>query len=85
MRNYEWPDVFRKVYERAVEDYRAGKQTAASLFDEEAKAFLASIGCSPQELFDLVEDYVRVGEPSYEMALLVTAVRREYFIVVQNG
>lgn len=85
MSNYQWPETFRQVYERAVQNYRAGKQTAATLLNEQDKAFLATIGAKPQELFDFVEDFVRGGEPAYESALLVTAVRREYFLVVQNG
>jgi len=85
MRNYHWPEVFREVYDRAVAGYRAGTHSAAALFNESDKAFLASIGCRPQELFDFVEDFVRGGEPSFEIVLLITAVRRDYFLVVQKG
>ena len=46
---------------------------------------LSSIGCSAQELFDFVEDAIRYGEPDYETALLVTAVRRDYFLNVLNA
>lgn len=85
MRNYHWAETFREVYERAVLNYRAGKQTAGTTVDSKDVAFLSSIGCRPQELFDFVEDFVRFGEPSYELALLVAATRRDYFLVVQNG
>jgi hypothetical protein len=85
MQNYHWPDTFREVHNRAVEKYKAGTQTAAALFSKEDAAFLASIGCKTQELFDFVEDFVRGGEPSFEITLLITAVRREYFLVMQNG
>lgn len=85
MRNYHWPETFREVYDRAVAKYRAGTHSVAPLCSEQDKAFLASIGCSTQELFDFVEDFVRGGEPSFEIVLLITAVRRDYFLVVQKG
>ena len=85
MENYDWPQRFREVYDRAVVNYRAGSQKADGLFDDNAKAFLASIGCRPQELFDFVDDFVRGGEPLYETVLLITAVRRDYFREVQRG
>lgn len=80
-----WPQGFRDVYDRAVTSYRAGVQTPDRLFNPEEIRFLASVGCSAQELFDFVEDYCRSGEPSYESVLLVTAIRRDYFLRVQGG
>lgn len=80
-----WPQGFREVYDRAVASYRAGTQSPDQLFNAEEVGFLASIGCSAQELFDFVEDYCRAGEPGYESVLLVTAIRRDYFLRVQGG
>ncbi len=80
-----WPEGFREVYDRAVKSYEGGAQSVDRLFTPSEVAFLSSIGCSAQELFDFVEDYCRGGEPSYESVLLVTAVRREFFLKVQGG
>ncbi len=85
MNNYDWPDTFRKIYDQAVKNYRAGSRTAASLFNATEIAFLASIGCTAQELFDFVEDGSRGGDPTYDTVLLITAVRRDYFLTVQHG
>src|SRR5687768_4780229 len=85
MQNYEWPMEFRRVFDRGVESYRAGNHKAATLFNDNDKAFLASIGCTSQELFDFVEDLVRGGEPAFETTLLITAARRDYFLVIQKG
>jgi hypothetical protein len=41
--------------------------------------------CTAQELFDFVDDLERYGEPAVETALLVAAVRREYFLFVMGG
>lgn len=85
MQHYEWPVKFRKIYDRGVQSYRAGNRKASTMFNEEEKSFLASIGCTPQELFDFVEDFVNGGEPDFETVLLMTAVRRDYFLFVQKG
>ena len=47
--------------------------------------FLAGIGYKPRELFDFVEDLADEGAPSESTALLVAAVRRDYFLTMQDG
>lgn len=85
MNNYEWPIAFKKIFDRAVESYRGGNRKASTLFDAKEQQFLASIGCTNQELFDFVEDFARGGEPVFETVLLTTAARRDYFKVMQHG
>jgi hypothetical protein len=83
--NYDWAQQFRDAYNHAVLTYRAGVQEPEKVVSADQAASLASIGCSPQELFDYVEDYCETGEPAFEDVLLVAMVRREYFLTVQNG
>lgn len=83
--SYTWPDGFRRIYDRAVESYRKGQTTPSKLFTADELGFLSTIGCSAQELFDFIEDFCHSGEPSYESVLLVTAIRRDYFLKVQQG
>jgi hypothetical protein len=83
--NYNWPKVFRELFEDAMDAYRAGKRDAEAMFDRAQKQFLSEIGATPQEIFDFVEDTFHGGEPGFETALLVTATRREYFLFVQKG
>jgi len=85
MQNYIWTERFKKVYDAAVIRYNNGTQNVKSLFEKEEIEFLASIGCTAQELFDFVEDFCRGDEPSYEDTLLVTSARRDYFLYVQDG
>ncbi len=85
MRHYHWTSQFREIYEHGLKAYRNGSTRPGKMFDSARQAALATIGCSTQELFDFVEDCVRYGEPDYEFALLVTAVRRDYFMTVQKG
>lgn len=85
MQNYIWTERFKQIYDAAVKRYEGGTRSAKTLFSKEEVEFLATIGCSAQELFDFVEDGCNGGEPSYEDTLLVTAVRRDYFLNVQHG
>ena len=85
MSEYDWPIRFREVYDAATARYRKGERAPQKLFSKTELEFLASIGCSAQELFDFIDDLARYGEPAYEPTLLTTAVRREYFRLVQNG
>jgi hypothetical protein len=36
-------------------------------------------------VYDFAEDAVKSGEPSFADALLIAAVRRDYYLVVQHG
>jgi hypothetical protein len=85
MSNYDWPDQFRKVYAAASDRYSGGERDPQKLFSKAELAFLTTIGCTAQELFDFIDDLARYGEPVYEVTLLTTAVRRDYFLLVQNG
>lgn len=85
MQNTEWEAQFRGAYSRAREAYEGGAETPEECVAKEDLGFLAGIGCSAQELFDLVEDDVAMGEPGIEGALRITAVRRDYFLQVQDG
>ncbi|HTG46023.1 MAG TPA: DUF5069 domain-containing protein [Verrucomicrobiae bacterium] len=85
MSNYDWPIRFREVYHAAGRRYHAGERDPWKLFSKAELEFLATIGCTAQELFDFIDDGVRYGEPEYESVLLAAAVRRDYFLLEQNG
>jgi len=85
MSEYDWAAQFRAVHTAASERCRKGERNPQKLFNNAEIEFLASIGCSAQELFDFIDDEVRYGEPNFETTLLTTAVRREYFRLEQNG
>ena len=83
--NYNWPKTLREIFEDSLAAYRAGKHDARSMFDEKQSDFLEAIGATPQEIFDFVEDTSYGGEPGFETTLLITAVRREYFLSIQKS
>lgn len=80
-----WNDQFLALFRRCVEEYRNGNDDFHSYYEPEDLAFLSSIGYKPRELFDFVEDLVDGDVPTESTALLVAAVRRDYFLVEQKG
>ncbi|MBL9139314.1 MAG: hypothetical protein JNK85_25825 [Verrucomicrobiales bacterium] len=81
-----WEVEFRAIYERSVQAFEKGHaRTPAQCVDATDRKFLATIGCSAQELFDFVEDGCLAGEPSFDDVLAVTRLRRDYFLNVQGG
>jgi len=82
---YGWPADFKAAYDAATERYLKGHAGPAGLFTPAEEAFLATMGCNAQEVFDFIDDLARHGEPSFETALLVHAVRRDYFLFEQKG
>lgn len=81
----EWEGQFRAAYDRAVEAWSQGGRTPAEVVTPADHAFLASIGCTAQELFDFVDDGLALGEPDFETVLAVQAIRREYFLREMHG
>ena len=84
MDNYRWPKTFRELFDDGLNAYRAGRLDAASMFEAGHREFLAGLGASAAEIFDFVEDNFHGGDPSFETVLLITAVRRDYFLTVQQ-
>jgi len=80
-----WKSEFRNVWERGITAWKAGRKSARTMFDTKDVAFLASIGCTAQELFDFVDDALDYGDFHFETVLAVTAIRREYFLDVMHG
>lgn len=82
---YYWTHHFQEAYQLGSENYRQGCRQPEKLLPPENLEFLASIGCSPREMFDYIEDWVRSEAlPPYD-SLLIASVRRDYFLRVQNG
>lgn len=83
MTNSLWNERFAALYHRCLTAFQKGNTDFHSYYNQEDLAFLDSIGCQAREFFDFVEDH---GESlPLSTALLVAAVRRAYFLRVQNG
>lgn len=80
-----WNDTFLALFARCVAAYQAGDENFEKYYEPADLEFLASIGCQPREFFDFVEDFCVEGAPSISDSLLVAAVRRDYFLTIQEG
>ena len=80
-----WETEFRGVWDRGVAAWKAGRRQPQTMFNAAAVAFLASVGCSAQELFDFVDDAQLYGDFDFSTVLPVTALRRDYFLNVLGG
>ena len=80
----DWKEEFRELFHAAGARYESGLRGASQIFKEEDVEFLASIGANPSEIYDFVEDWSEVGEPSFETILAITAVRYDYFVKEQQ-
>ena len=85
MRAYDWVEQFQSCYNDAVKAFAAGNRDRRRYFNREQLAFLESIGCSAQEVYDFAEDWCGGQAPDFGTVLLITAARRDFFLVVQNG
>lgn len=85
MTAYNWESAFLELFERVLQRYRSGRFDPDRDFAAGDLAFLRSIGYQTREFFDFVEDYADGGEPSPASAVLVAAVRRDFFRTVQKG
>jgi hypothetical protein len=76
----EWHNKFKDLFARSIKAWQEGRQSASTMFTSEDTAFLSSIGHTPQELFDFVDDYLNYDEPDLSIALEVAAIRYDYFV-----
>jgi hypothetical protein len=82
---FDWVEEFRTLFENKVTVYKRGMRSADGMFSKEEENFLRSIGATPQEIFDFVEDWCDDGEPDLETVVAITRVRRDYFFQEQQG
>ena len=85
MKNYDFAQKFRALYDQAAALYGRGQRGAETYFSAEDKAWLAANGLTPQHLYDYAEDQTNYGEPGYDHALGIELVRRDYFRNEQQG
>lgn len=85
MADAQWESKLEETFKTGVQRYGEGERNADNMFTTKDKAFLGTIGCTAQELFDFVEDYCEFGVPDLATTLELAAIRRRYFVEVQHG
>ena len=85
MKNYDFAEKFHALYDKAAGLYAGGQRDAKTFFTADELAWLSSNGLCAQNLYDYAEDQNNHGEPGYDNALAIEAVRRDYFLNIQAG
>ena len=85
MKHYDFGTKLRALWEKAGRLYAQGQRGADTYFMADEAAFLAANGITPQHLYDYAEDFTGGGEPTWETALAIELVRRDYFLNAQAG
>ena len=75
-----WKTQFREVFDAGAQRRKEGCNEPGAMFESSELAFLESIGCSAQEMFDFCDDYVGWDDVIYEHVEALQAVRYEYFV-----
>ncbi len=85
MQHYNYQDTFKSLFQKAVTHYQSGNHDQSTYYTEDELATIAANGWRVQDFFDYAEDFLQLGEPSYEIAQSIEQVRREYFLHIQKG
>ena len=74
-----WKIQFREVFDAGVQRRKKGCNEPVAMFESAELAFMDSIGCTAQEMFDFCDDYVGWDDVIYEHIEALQAVRYEHF------
>ncbi len=85
MKHYDFAEKLRPLWAKACALYAQGRRGADTYFTPDETAWLAANGLTPQHLYDYAEDFTSGGEPTWETALAIELVRRDYFLNAQSG
>lgn len=80
-----WDTQFLELFDRCRKLHAEGRRDFDNFYRDADRRFLESIGYQIREFYDFVEDLNNEGEPAASTALLVAAVRRDYFLTIQKG
>lgn len=79
-----WNEQFEALFDACLAKYQSGNQDFETYYSDQDREFLKQLSYKPREFFDFIEDFADEGVPTKSTALLIAAVRRDYFRVVQN-
>ena len=85
MKHYDFAEKLHPLWDKACRLYAQGQRGATTYFTADEQAFLAAHGLTAQHLYDYGEDFISGGEPTWNTALAIELVRRDYFHNVQGG
>jgi hypothetical protein len=85
MKHYDFAEKLHALWDKAGRLYAQGQRDVPTYFTADEQAFLAANGVTAQHLYDYAEDFIAGGEPTWNTALAIELVRRDYFLNAQDG
>jgi hypothetical protein len=85
MTHYNFTGNLRGLWDKACARYSQGLREASALFSPDEQAFLAANGLTSQNLYDYAEDFTAGADPTWDTALSIELVRRDYFLNAQSA
>jgi hypothetical protein len=85
MKHYVFAAQLHLLWKKACRRYAKGQRGADTYFTSDETAFLAANGITAQHLYDYAEDFTAGGDPTWDVALAIELVRRDYFLNAQGG
>jgi hypothetical protein len=85
MKHYDFAEKLHALCDKACALYAQGRRSADTFFTPDELSWLAASGITAQHLYDYAEDFAAGGEPTWDTALAIELVRRDYFLNVQGG
>lgn len=79
-----WNEQFLHLFDTCIARYQNGERDYNAWFTTADLQLLEEIGCKTREFFDFVEDFCDKQNPAPSTALLIAAVRRDYFHTIQK-
>lgn len=79
-----WDTKFLHLFNAFTARYQDGERDFESWFSDADRNLLDEIGYKTREFFDFIEDFCDKQNPAPSTALLIAAVRRDYFHTIQN-
>jgi hypothetical protein len=80
-----WNEQFLRLFDTCTARYQNGERDFDTWFTGGDLQLLEEIGYKTREFFDFVEDFCDKQNPTSSTALLIAAVRRDYFHTIQKG
>ena len=80
-----WKTQFREVFDAGVQRRKEGCNEPGAMFESDEVAFLESIGCTVQEMFDFCDDYVSWDDVICDHVEALQAVRCEHYVNELNS
>ncbi len=85
MNHYTYAQDLKKIWSQSVANYEAGNREPEAYFNAQELTWLSSLGLKVMDVYDFAEDWVKYGEPDFETFLMISEVRKDYFLTIQKG